>query len=288
MSRSLTMSVIGLLVVFGGMVPLLPTTAQTLTAEISRRSQKRPPSRTTLQPFFDQVNNPISVGVPRNRAVDITPPPPQLNDFDRSVLETCGTFGSSVSTAQLRRLFSESPEVINRIKSAVGGEILPGRKTEQQFRDDLLRIWSERDGFEHIFCGEINGQKIGGLHFVGRYLQLQNQGIAGRLPNNTRQEEVQEGEIYTLGVEVRQGDRRIRDSKKGYSYVSNAEDLLTEATQAFKQFSKKNQQACLHTVRDPDADQPFQAVFVKTSRAIVTYYPDATPNPKDPSCDRTR
>jgi hypothetical protein len=268
-----------------------PALAQSPTAELHSRAAKprpkpkpRPSGR--LLPFFDAVNNPVTVGFPRNQSVDITPLPPSLSAFDRKVLDTCGAFGSSVSTVSLRRLFTDSPEVVSRIRTAVGGEIFPGRDSDQQFRDDLLTIWSDRAGFAHIFCGEDDGQKIGGLHFVGRYLQLQEQGIAGRLANNGNQEEVQVGEIYTLGVEVRLPNRTIRDRKKGYSYVSSAEELLTEATQAFKRFPATTKQACLNTVRDPDADQPFKAVFVKTNRAIVTYYPDATPSDRDPDCGR--
>ncbi|MCU0549239.1 MAG: EndoU domain-containing protein [Leptolyngbya sp. Prado105] len=261
----------------------------------TRKKQPRPvrsnSTRSQLLPFFDLDNNPVRVGVPRNRQVDITPPAPQLNEFDRKVLATCGEFGSSVGTVSLRRLFAESPEVVQSIKTAVGGEIFPGRRSDQQFQDDLLAIWANRKGFEHIFCGEIRGaQKIGGLHYAGRYWQLQQAGIAGRLPNNSRSEEVVEGEIYTLGVEVRQGNRVIRDAKKGYSYVSDAQELLTDATVAFKHLrsnsTSDSKSVCLFTVRDASVKVPFKAVFVKTQRGIVTFYPDATPSNREASCDR--
>jgi Bacterial EndoU nuclease len=261
------------------------------TPEISTPvlAQKRPSRsvRSGLSPFFDQVNNPVSVRFPRNQRVDITPTPPQLNAFDQKVLETCGAFGSQVSTIALRRLLTSSPEVLQSIKQAVGGEIFSGRRSNQQFQDDLITIWSGRGGFKHIFCGEVrNSRQIGGLHFVGRYWQLQNSGVGGRLPNNSQAEEVLDSEIYTLGVEIRQGDRVIaRDTKKGYSYVSNAQEILVDATRAFKSFrsTSAGNQACLYTVRDNSAP-PFKAVFVKTERAIVTFYPDATPNPNEASC----
>jgi hypothetical protein len=288
MSRLLKSCVGGFSLLLLGVTPLViqQAIAQVSQTEYRAQSKQRSQSNSKLLPFFDQTSNPVSVGFPRNQQVDITPNPPSLNAFDQKVLETCGTFGSKVNTVSLRRLFAESPAVVQSVKRSVGGELFPGRSSDQQFRDDLITVWSDRSGFEHIFCGQIRGaRQIGGLHFAGRYLQLQKQGIAGRLPNNSRAEEVMEGEIYTLGVEVRQGNRIVtRDSKKGYSYVSNAQEILTDATQAFKAFRSSGQQACLFTVRDNQAP-PFKAVFVKTSRAIVTFYPDATPKSGEVSCN---
>ncbi|KAM3093292.1 EndoU domain-containing protein [Phormidesmis sp. 146-35] len=288
MFRLLKSCVGGFSLLLLGAVPSLiqPAIAQVSQTDYQSHSKQRSQPNSKLLPFFDQVNNPVAVGIPRNQRVDITPNPPSLNAFDQKVLQTCGAFGSKVNTVSLRRLFAESPDVVRSVKRSVGGELFPGRSSDQQFRDDLITVWSDRSGFEHIFCGQIKGvRQIGGLHFAGRYLQLQTQGIAGRLPNNSRAEEVMEGGIYTLGVEVRQGDRIVtRDTKKGYSYVSNAQEILTDATQAFKAFRNRGQQACLLTVRD-NAAPPFKAVFVKTNRAIVTFYPDATPKAGEVSCN---
>ena len=292
MSRLVTSSVCGVaLLLIGISLPIIQSvTAKSLRSQTVQSPKKRSikPAKSGLLPFFDQDNNPVTVSVPRSRKVDITPVPPQLNAFDQKVLNTCGTFGSKVGTISIRRLLAESPQVVQQIKQAVGGELFSGRRSENQFRDDLVTIWSNRGAFEHIFCGQIRGSnQIGGLHFVGRYLQLQNQGIAGRLPNNSKAEEVIDGEIYTLGVEVRQGNRVVtKDSKKGYSYVSNAQEILIDATRAFKSFRNTSNanRACLYTVRDSSAP-PFKAVFVKTNRAIVTFYPDATPKPNEASCE---
>jgi len=292
MSRLVTSSVCGVaLLLIGISLPIIQSvTAKPLRSQTVQSPKKRSikPAKSGLLPFFDQDNNPVTVSVPRSRKVDITPVPPQLNAFDRKVLNTCGTFGSKVGTISIRRLLAESPQVVQQIKQAVGGELFSGRRSENQFRDDLVTIWSNRGAFEHIFCGQIRGSnQIGGLHFVGRYLQLQNQGIAGRLPNNSKAEEVIDGEIYTLGVEVRQGNRVVtKDSKKGYSYVSNAQEILIDATRAFKSFRNTSNanRACLYTVRDSSAP-PFKAVFVNTNRAIVTFYPDATPKPNEASCE---
>ncbi|ABA19758.1 conserved hypothetical protein [Trichormus variabilis ATCC 29413] len=230
-----------------------------------------------LLPFFDNENNPVPVNFPRGQQVDITPPPPQLNSFDQAVLQTCGSIGTKVSPNKFKELLSAYPNVLQRLQKVSGGELRQGRKKKAQFLEDLTNIWFQRKGFEHIFCGEIyNANDIGGLHFSGRYLQLQNQGIGGRLPSNQRREEVVPGVIYTLGVVIKQGNRTVTDVIKGYGYLSNAEEMLVDATQAFKKQGNK-EGACIYNVRDQETGKTFPTVFVRKGKAIITYYPDATP-----------
>nr|MDZ8036728.1 EndoU domain-containing protein [Nostoc sp. CreGUA01] len=232
---------------------------------------------TKLLPFFDNVNNPVPVGFPPGKQVDITPPPPQLNSFDQAVLKICGPIGTRVSANNFKQLLSSYPDVLQKVQQASGGELRPGRKNQAQFLEDLTNIWFKRRGFEHIFCGEIyNANDIGGLHFYGRYLQLQNQGIGGRLPNNQGREEVVPGVIYTMGVVIKQKNRTVTDVIKGYGYLSNAEEMLLDTTKIFK-LQGNNEGACIYNVRDRQTGQSFPTVFVREEKAIITYYPDATP-----------
>jgi Bacterial EndoU nuclease len=239
-----------------------------------------------LQPFFDRESQSEQLRSPVGRSVDATPPLPKLNQFDQQVLAVCGEFGSRIEAADVRRLFEQSPAVVKQIKQAVNGEIFPGRDRPSEFLDDLVQIWTEHHAFSHIFCGEMKGEGIGGLHYIGRYAQLQQQGKAGRLRNNQSEEEVQEGAVYTVGIELQARGRVLRDRKKGYAYPSDAAELLEDGTWAFKQFQPGHTdgtRSCLYTVNDPDA-KPFEMVFVKTDRAIVTLYPDATPPRSQPHC----
>jgi len=230
-----------------------------------------------LLPFFDNVDNPVPVNFPRGRQLDITPKPPTLNSFDQAVLKTCGPIGTKVNPAQFKQLLSSHPDVLRKIQQASGGELSPGQRKPDQFLEDLTNIWFKRQGFEHIFCGEIyNANDIGGLHFSGRYLQLQQQGIGGRLANNQQREEVVPGVIYTLGVVIQQPNRRVTDVIKGYGYLSNAEEMLIDATRAFK-LQGNTEGACIYNVRDPETRTNFPTVFVRKDKAIVTFYPDATP-----------
>lgn len=239
--------------------------------QVQAQSQQR------LLPFFDNQNNPVSVGFPKGQQVDITPAPPKLNAFDQAVLQTCGPIGTKVTANKFKDLLSSYPNVLARLQKASGGEIFAGRNKQAEFIEDLTNIWVQRKGFEHIFCGEIkSANDIGGLHFAGRYLQLQQAGIGGRLPNNQRREEVVPGSIYTLGVVIQQGNRTVTDEIKGYVYLSNAEEMLVDATQAFKRQGDK-EGACIYNVRDRETGKSFPTVFVRRNNAIITYYPDATP-----------
>ncbi|MDZ8106482.1 MAG: EndoU domain-containing protein [Nostoc sp. DedQUE12a] len=237
----------------------------------------QPQQNTKLLPFFDNVDNPIPVGFPAGQQLDITPPPPQLNSFDQAVLKICGPIGTKVSANSFKKLLSSYPDVLQKVQEASGGELLPGRRNKAQFLEDLTNIWFKRRGFEHIFCGEIyNANDIGGLHFYGRYLQLQNQGIGGRLPYNQGREEVVPGVIYTMGVVIQQKNRTVRDVIKGYGYLSNAEEILLDTTKIFK-LQGNNEGACIYNVRDRETGKSFPSVFVREEKAIITYYPDATP-----------
>jgi hypothetical protein len=235
---------------------------------------------TKLIPFFDNINNPVLVGFPRGQKLDISPPPPQLNAFDNQVLKVCGSIGSNVNPNQFKNLLSANPKILDKIQQVSGGELRPGRRIKSDFLQDLTNIWFKNKGFEHIFCGEIyNENDIGGLHFYGRYLHLQNKGIAGRLPKNSQKEEVIPGVIYTMGVEIKQGNRIIRDVIKGYGYLSNAEEILVDATKAFK-LQGNLEGACIYNVRDVETGKTFPTIFVRKQNAIITYYPDATPQGK--------
>lgn len=254
--------------------------AGTATPRPQERDRPAPTNNNALLPFFDQVNNPETYRFPANQKADITPPAPALTAFDQAVLKTCGAIGTKLRASDFKQLMSNYPDVLQQLQAAVGGELVAGRRSKAQFLEDLTAAWSSREGFEHIFCGELGGpQEIGGLHYFGRYLQLQTDKLGGRLPNNRDREEVVPGVVYTLGVKVQRGNQVWTDTIKGYPLVSNAQELLLEATKAFKAQGNLPG-ACLLKVQDQPSGKSYTAVFVKDKSAIVTFYPDATPSGK--------
>jgi Bacterial EndoU nuclease len=242
---------------------------------------KRRRPKPQFQPFFDQLDNPELHSFPEGIEVDGTPPPPQLSPFDQDVLKVCGNLGDRVWAKDFQALLRAHPEVLAQISVAVDGEIFPGRRDPEEFLTDLTSIWFRRGGFRHIFCGTVHKGNLKGLHYVGRYLQLQEQGLAGKLPHNRHQEEVIEGAVYTVGVLLSYKNRLLVDRRTGYALLTDAAELLIAATVAFKAQSH-GYGVCTFPVKDADSDTSYSAVFVKEDQAIVTFYPDATPS--HPGC----
>ncbi|NEQ54692.1 MAG: EndoU domain-containing protein [Leptolyngbya sp. SIO3F4] len=237
-----------------------------------------------FSPFFDNEDNPRQVGF--GGVVDITPPAPVLNDFDRDVVATCGELGKEVSKDEFKAMMQRHPDVLENIKDYVGGEVFHNSLPQMDntaFLNTLTEAWfNDAHGFDHIFCSEPEStSRIGGLHFHGRYLQLQEDGLAGILDDNESREEVDPGVIYTLGVEMKVGDSIFRDQRKGYGLTLSAEDIFKLATKAFRDNPTNSTQSvgCLLDVNDDD--QQFKAVFVRRSYGVRTFYPDATPNGGD-------
>jgi len=242
-------------------------------------------------PFFDNVNNPVTVKV--GGVQDLTPPPPLLNKFDKAVNQLCGELGTVVTPVNFQTMLNSFPTVLSNIKNNVGGYIFPNRTSDTEFLEDLTNLWFNAEGFDHVFCGEPAETKIGGLHYAGRYLDLQNRGLAGILPKSVSKSEVDPGAVYSFGVRMKVGDgetptsreRTVSDPFKGYGYTLNAEEILTIAAKAYKNNPslEPTPKACLLSVTDNG--KTFANIFVTKKGAIRTFYPDATPDyQKTPEC----
>jgi hypothetical protein len=217
-------------------------------------------------PFFDNIKNPVS-GLAYGSPADVTPVAPVLNDFDRDVNATCGAPGNKVDYEGFRALMFKHPQILE----STGLNIV-----------QLSAIWFNAEGFNHIFCGEVVDGKLSGLHFAGRYLELQQKGLAGRLDGNLSKEEVIPGAVYTMGVKIKVGNSYLSAPIKGYPYSLNAEEILAIATKAY--LANPNDginKACNLPVTDDG--KTFTTIFVTKYGGIRTFYPDATPD-SNPAC----
>ena len=242
----------------------------------------RPGRQPACLPFFDEVDNPVPVGF--GGTADITPKKPELNAFDKAINAVCGAPGKVVAQDEFKLMLRAHPAVLERIRTFTAGKVFadrPQRSDNETYLSDLAEAWFAVKAFDHIFCGEPNpasgGGRIGGLHFHGRYVQLQEQGHACRM-NNLRQNEVVPGVVYTMGVVMKNASGRfVKDARKGYGLTLSGEDILKAATRGFAEnpTSSGESQGCLLPLTD-DARQ-FTTVFVRRKAGIRTFYPDATP-----------
>lgn len=237
----------------------------------------------TCLPFFDNENNPIKT---RTGFKDITPPAPTLNKFDKDVLQFCGAPGKVTTAEGFKSLMKSNPDVLKSLFDFTEGKVFQEKNKIidiNNYLNDLAEVWYALHGFDHIFCGEKDGRSIGGLHFHGRYQQLESTNQLCRM-NNSSSNEVIEGSVYSMGVEMKLSNNEIlRHSIKGYGLTLNASDILLSTTKAFSEnhTSSNKSEACLLKLNDRDSI--YDMVFVRRSNGIRTYYPDATPG-KDNQC----
>lgn len=216
-----------------------------------------------LLPFFDRQDE---------GAADPAPPPPGVTPLDQAVLDLCGAFGARPRAAAFRRMLDQAdvaPEV-----AAIQAATMPG-STRTAFKAELSAAWFKAGGFVHVFCGEPGRRTLGGLHFAPRYLELQQEGLAGRLPRQACGDIEIVPPIYTFGVRYRLPDGRLQEAcPKGYALGLTAADILADGLNALH--ASRRGDMCLANVA-PREGRPFKAVFVARGGGIRTFYPDATP-----------
>ncbi|MBB4264621.1 EndoU domain-containing protein [Roseospira visakhapatnamensis] len=225
--------------------------------------------------FFDRIDD---------GAEDRTPPPPVLGQVDFSVLRLCGDWGDTPTAADFRIFLEEHPGLRNTLVTTLSGSPDAGD-------EDLVGAWFDADGFRHVFCGEPDqrvesGWNLGGLHYMGRYAQAQLNGWAGLLTGGCSVIETAPP-IYTQGVVFRAPDGTTGvKCINGYALGLTAPDMLHEITKATadarRRFGSSGQYACRRQILDDG--HSYEAVFVIRDGAIVTFYPDATPDESLPYC----
>ncbi len=237
--------------------------------------------------FFDDLNNLVKVKV--GGEVDITPLAPPIEPFGTAVNAVCGSPGKVTSETEFKHLLKDHPQVLTDTMAYTGGKVFTDRPIHQDtdtFLDDLAEAWYANHAFDHIFCGEPTGvNKIGGLHYHGRYQQLQESGEGCRLPNFDKNEVVT-GSIYTIGVRMKRADGGwAQFPTKGYGLTFSAADILKLVTRAFAENPTPSTSSTGCTLEVDDGGVGYSAVFVRRATGIRTFFPDATPDPvRNPSC----
>lgn len=223
-------------------------------------------------PFFDDV---------AVAGEDLAPPAPPLDALDRAVLAVCGTWGSRPRARDFRSMLDrpEVAEELGQIYAALDRSVRGGPVQLPRFKDELTAVWFDAGGFGHVFCGEPSAAGLGGLHYRGRYLQLQQEGQAGLMTAAECRGTEIDAPVYTVGVRYRLpgGGAPRTACPKGYPYDLGARELLTEATLAYRDLRRQHgQEMCLLPI-DATGGSDYEMVVVAKRGAIRTIYPDVTP-----------
>jgi hypothetical protein len=210
---------------------------------------------------------------------DPTPPPPMLGEVDQAVLALCGDWGDPVPAHAFSAFLEDHASLRDSLLATLRDE-----------ESALVNAWFAESGFRHIFCGEPDRRDgtrwvLGGMHYMGRYAQAQLNGWAGRLEGGCSIVETAPP-IYTSGTQflAPDGSTGIK-CINGYAKGLTAADMLFEITKAYRLSRGKMgvaTNACRHRVLDDG--NGYEAVFVMRGDAIVTFYPDATPDETMPYC----
>ncbi len=232
-----------------------------------------------FSPIFDQLDQGAS---------DPTPAPPQISDFGQVLLKVCGDWGSPVSEKDFLKALngSSGEKVLSGLQIRMRKEDLSLNLSAkyslwslaEKMRNELGRIWFDANGFRHIFCGEPKSKKIGGLHYRGRYLQMQEEGWGG-LDVSCHKMQISPP-VYTIGVFYQRPNKsKGRSCVKGYSHSLDAEELFVEVTIAYLRVAKnfedyaKKKAVCLHEIEEDG--YKYSAVFVAKPKGVITFYPVA-------------
>lgn len=189
----------------------------------------------------------------------MTPRSPELNALDRQILALCGPLGSQASRHDFAALLTRDGEIRNKLKA-----VLPADNVVEA----AAELWFARRGFEHVFCGQIKGSSLAGMHWIGRYAELQNKDLAGRLPKN-KKESLLKDRVYTVGVQAATDQGVVEDAEKGYAYGYDAATLLVEGTRVASAYPRAK--GCLVTTRSGQGE--IQQLLVLDHGALVTLYP---------------
>lgn len=244
------------------------------------------------EPFFDTHNNPVPVkfSTDGKKVADVTPPPPILTDFDRSVLEICNRIDAPVSFDQVNDLFVKYPEILERIMKTTKGVVRFGEApfTEPEaYRKALVNVLVGTDSkkhnwFRHVMAGERKNGTIGGFHLPAAYLQAQKAGEACRLPHSPQTvTEVDHGHIYTSGLRVGENTKPA----SGFALGLSADQLVEIAAFAFATNPFKSDDKTSAVMLPVELANGYKIQFVIAARKswLVTTYSDATPQGGPPA-----
>lgn len=247
------------------------------------------PGSGDCKPFFDDVATTLY-------APSLTVSGKSVSPLGKTILQACGKIRGQITKDELNAIISDNGAIKDSLPDSLRG------LAEQDLKDLFQRIWQAQNGLNHVFCGEWKRGTIGGLHYWGRYLQLQvNKSACLR-----KGIEVSPKGVYAVGVSSADGANE--HEKKGYALGQNAIDILRIGNSSFLQCCESDQgritwqenpdygtleKKFLTYYPYPNGDSSVANVVIckkykntdaQKAAGILTVYPDITPNTSLPVC----
>lgn len=242
-------------------------------------------------PFFDQRNNNVYTDYPHKIRQDITPPPPNVSQFEERLLAICGYPNDYPEPGAFRSLIESSPELLEKLSVALDCNDANPDCKHDMLLDRITDLWFLADGFRRVFCGEPSAKKIEGPHYRAAYLQFQRRGWAGLMPPHKGREEIIPGLIYSIGIEYEWHGQRIQTPvSPGYFYTLDATDLLVHGTRAINLLGAPDtKQACRYTinlaVNANNKVNTLNSIVIGKDGGLKTFYPTVLLDRKLKTCE---
>ncbi len=205
---------------------------------------------------------------------------PIMTQFDIFALEKCGNWGNFVSDEDFDALISDD-FVLDFLYNKLNGYVITKGASKGLFKKELRSVWMRNHAFEHVVCGQPHSKSLGGLHYVGRYFEAQNNNWVG-LSSSCGRMEV-ENPIYNIGVDFINSSGGISSKcPVSYQYDMGVVSIIVEGTKAFRELrlfggGSSGNIVCTYT----DTGGNYHTV-VERNDALVTFYPVLTSS--HPSC----
>ena len=239
-------------------------------------------------PFFrDGSNDSIIRSLPRS-VRNAIPDAPMMTKFDEEVLNLCGGLGTDVDKAGFIRLLND-PKLqgdVDEIYRFLDGTLGGGDKKLSigEFKEKLAEIWFEAGAFRTVMCGVVRGPGrdcecggLAGLHFSGRFLQLQKMGVAGISLDDrcTYFGPLVSGRVYKVPLIFFDTNGFGMKCDEGYVYGLNSQEIIKFGTKLYvsQNVSSGENLNCVIRERNPDGSYDYDYVVDIRDGKLVSLYP---------------
>ncbi len=220
------------------------------------------------------------------------------SDFDKEIISYCGYFGSHPTREQFIEIMQNEKYrgVFERIYEKLNKKIFPQDSDDKdEFLLNLANLLFQNNGFNHVVCGFVKGDKMAGPHYHYRFLDLQKNNFIGQNEeikkcNSSKDEN---GKISNYPVVFFDSQKKLH-VKCNNSFIKDmpVEDIIVIGALSGKIKSQETAntngtrkktmiKSCVYNSND----NLFKIVYNTKNKALITLYPIVQKNKYDGDCE---